>query len=250
MNCSVCQKELVHDLSICFNCGTMKGDSVREELAVKVTSAIRQQPLMPPPPIPPPPIPQFVPPAISETMSKANLKMPSLNPSAAPQKEFAAAPPMPQTPNLVEFQPKNAALPEWRLQLQNSVRKRSEAKNSKNERPTIAAAPSIEEIAESRLEIEDSPPVQHQNKTVRSALERIEKSRRHFIKETANEVEIASEPEIIAAETEPRKEYKFHLAANNPNQPSVRTATKNPALRPPKPHLVTEETVRRRKIGI
>ena len=220
----------------------MIGDSVREELSVKVVSAVKKQPL-----ILPPTVPSFAASVTFETMSNHKLKTSSVSPPSLPQREFAVAPPMPPAPNLVEFQPKNAALPEWRLQLQNSVRKRFEAKQSSHEKSAIIAAPPIEEIEENQLESEVPPPIQHQNKTVQSALERIENSRRHFIDGNKNVAEIAPETELTI-ETEPKKEYKFHVAARNPDAPTSRTATKNPAIRPPKPHLVTEETKPREKM--
>ena len=36
MKCTVCKRELAPTLSICYACGTMVNDSVREELATKI----------------------------------------------------------------------------------------------------------------------------------------------------------------------------------------------------------------------
>ena len=48
MNCPGCHKELINNLSVCFACGTMKNDTVREELAVKVTAVSKKPPQLTP----------------------------------------------------------------------------------------------------------------------------------------------------------------------------------------------------------
>ena len=41
MNCSACNKNLPATLSVCPSCGTMVDDSVREELASKISPIVR-----------------------------------------------------------------------------------------------------------------------------------------------------------------------------------------------------------------
>src|SRR6478672_11258970 len=118
MNCPVCKRSLAPTLSICFACGAMVNDSVREELQTKISA-----PTARPAPEQPEPVP-------ATEISAPTLAM------AAPVKRAIPrpSPPMkrvtnplngPKTsPTLVEFQTKNASVPDWRLQLQNSVRQR------------------------------------------------------------------------------------------------------------------------------
>ena len=145
MNCPVCQKEIQNDLSVCFACGAMKNDSVREELAVKVTSSGRKQL-----PAIPQIIPQFSPLVVTETMSNANLKNPKFNSPGNSKIEFAASAPA-KIPNLVEFQPKKrrdsrmaAATAKFSAKTRRSetgnkrkARRRGRADNRGNRRPAV-----------------------------------------------------------------------------------------------------------------
>src|SRR6186997_1787787 len=112
MNCPVCDRSLAPTLSICPSCGAMMYDTVREELQTKITSgplpaakvkARTEATPQPRPSIPPPP---FTAPRVERRAQTGGL--------AASK----------TSPTLVEFQNKNASVPEWRLQLQNAVQQR------------------------------------------------------------------------------------------------------------------------------
>lgn len=163
MNCPSCNRILASTLSVCPSCGTMVHDSVREELALKITPVVKQSVIKETPavaPIPPSPVVQ----KIQETtpiMNKAT------------------------SPTLVEFQNKNATLPEWRLQLQNSVRKRLDNKNSdvavieqKPRRTTLVTngATALKVEAE-----ENAEPAFNGNPQLAKALRRIEESRQKYL---------------------------------------------------------------------
>jgi hypothetical protein len=124
MNCPVCNRTLASTLSICPSCGAMMNDSVREELEIKATptgnllnqvrkgvSAMQSKPNQPKMAAPPKPI-------FTARDTGELLKKPASPPE--PPVESAAA------PTLVEFQNKNATLPDWRLKMQNAVRQRIE----------------------------------------------------------------------------------------------------------------------------
>src|SRR5262249_28974449 len=112
MNCPVCNRQLAPTLSICFTCGAMVHDSVREELQTKVgTGPIKRKkekpveaarPVQEAPPNPVPATPNQRP--VRTTTTELNRQKTSKT--------------------LVEFQTKNPTVPDWRLQLQNAVRSR------------------------------------------------------------------------------------------------------------------------------
>src|SRR5881392_3380409 len=121
MNCPVCKRSLAPTISICYACGAMVVDSVREVLQTKVgvsATRIDSGPLesssvaeiveaAPPPPVMSAPVKREIPrptPPIKRVT----------NPLNGPK----------TSPTLVEFQTKNATVPDWRLQLQNSVLQR------------------------------------------------------------------------------------------------------------------------------
>jgi len=122
------------------------------------------------------------------------------------------------SPTLVEFQNKNATLPDWRLQVQNAVRKRVENVQT-NE--TVAVAIETKPSAVSRRHlptsganalkaefIEETAPVTNANPKLANALRRIEESRKRFLAEEITE----DAPKAQAIAT---KNYPFYIATKN-----------------------------------
>lgn len=120
---------------------------------------------------------------------------------------------------LKDFQNKNAAMPDWRIQLQNSVRQRKAAGDDKahgdgiteiKKRTTTSGANALKaEFVEETIEIK------HEDPRVAKALQRIEASRRTFLK--------SQEPKTKAAAQRPaRPNYPFDLVT--PSTRSERTA--------------------------
>lgn len=128
MKCTRCQRELAPELSMCVRCGAMRDDSVREELessltpianpvrfhfvedradAVPVPASTVHQPTAEPVPASVEPVPQV--------------------PEAKPERRFQTADlgTKKTSPTLAEFVNKNSKIPDWRLQLQNTVRQRN-----------------------------------------------------------------------------------------------------------------------------
>ena len=172
-------------------------DSVREELKDKISIAPRpviSQAKPNPPVIAPKP-------NITVTNVKTEIAIddapkpppPVLKPSIPPvvkthTTEIAAKP---TSPTLVEFQNKNALVPEWRLQLQNAVRKRVEGVSTMTTAPTIEAKPAVSRVhlptsGANALKAEvvaEAEPVTNANPKLANALKRIEESRRRFLTE-------------------------------------------------------------------
>lgn len=97
--------------------------------------------------------------------------------------ETSDLPPKPTSPTLAEFHTKSASLPEWRLQLQNAVRLRTEQPSEKTKSAPVlskaalktdgatALQPRIEEVIETKVSA---------NPALDRALKRIEESRQKF----------------------------------------------------------------------
>lgn len=207
MNCSVCNRNNAVTLSICPSCGAMINDSVRQELVGKI-SVNAAKPF--------------------DFQLKGNKMMPNKTPQsakpAAPQqpdapKTAAEVAPKPTSPTLVEFHSKNAAVPEWRLQLQNVVRQRQEREVATNTETAIAPPQRAQLITSGatalKAETASEPKTfQHRNQTLNSALERIEKSRQQFLDDEKPPAAPAAPP----AKT--NKNYPFHIAAKTNDAPS------------------------------
>ena len=145
--------------------------------------------------------------------------------------------PSPTNPTLVEFHNKNASLPEWRLQLQNTVRQRqgrSAAETEKVETPSVQRAKlptgsgaglKIETIKK----IEETEIARAQNPTLASALERITNSRQKFLTE--------EQPVVSPVAPAAGKSYPFHIAGKTNNPAPKKTEVSNTLSFSAKPEL-------------
>ena len=240
MNCPKCNRNLVATLSICTTCGTMVKDSVREELEVKISSVpkpvktdFRGKTLMPNKPLLQPPVSKPPQPVLNKPLvGSSAIKNQAVNKSVTTEISSKLT-----SPTLVDFQPKSAALPEWRLQLQNAVRQR---KDQNQAQETNAAAPTIVHrtngsaaLKPEILELEQVESVFHENEKVNNALRRIEQSRKMFY--------VEEEPKQAPIETAPKKDFPFHIAAKNDDVPAVKPEMKTSTNFAPvaKPKLVS-----------
>ncbi|CAN5455356.1 hypothetical protein BH18ACI1_BH18ACI1_04860 [soil metagenome] len=138
------------------------------------------------------------------------------------------------SPTLVEFHNKNAALPEWRLQLQNVVRKRHqqtepESNTDNTDLPSVRQTKLVTSGANAlKAEVveETAPPVDHKNPTLNSALRRIEKSRRQFFED-----EKPSTAPVTPAQTA-NKNYPFYIASKQ-TEVAPKPANINPPVTVP-----------------
>ena len=241
MTCPVCKRELAPTLSICYACGTMVNDSVREELSTKIGRVSK--------------------PLEIQAVRSAEVKM--VTPTAPDVIAFAeadAAEPVPSvierparpkadaterinrhtSPTLVGFQNPKSNVPDWRLQLQNSIRQRKT--EPAVEQPLIpglhthlvtngANALKAQYVAEPEPE-----PTPSDNPRLAKALQRIEDSRRKFSNTTEP---VRTEPAA------PAKNYPFNIVGGSGNGTAASPAAAKPATvnSLPKPRLVSTTSV-------
>ena len=147
------------------------------------------------------------------------------------------------SPTLVEFHTTNTSVPEWRLQLQNTVRQRHERIQNASEKPIAPATrqPNLVTKGATALKIEPLPekveaePIQNGNPKLASALERIKNSRQKFLVEEEI-VELPPAPTPAKA----GKNYPFYIASKT-NDADVQT-TVNATVKPKLAASVLPET--------
>lgn len=146
----------------------------------------------------------------------------------------------PTSPTLIEFHSKNSALPEWRLQLQNTIRQRNERANFE---PRTAAEPlpsqktpqlmSKGATALKTQTAEQPEQIRASNPTLASALQRIKDSRQQFLIEEKKEISLSS-PALASA---PSKNYPFHIAPKTNDSGIQKAQTNLPVSFSSKPKL-------------
>jgi uncharacterized RDD family membrane protein YckC len=144
----------------------MVHDSVREELALTISTVIKQ-------------------PLIKETKIRETpaALLPPV-PVVSKKHETSQNMNIATSPTLVEFQNKNAVVPDWRLQLQNSVRKRLDKQNT--DAPVIEPKPRRTSLVTNgatalKIETEEQIEAAHANPVVAEALRKIEVSRQKYL---------------------------------------------------------------------
>jgi uncharacterized RDD family membrane protein YckC len=209
----------------------MMNDSVREELQTKVGATLTK-----PEPRPAPNVssPRAVAAEVVPSPPKAQFPRPS-----PPLRNVTTGISGAKTsPTLVEFQNRNATIPDWRLQLQNSVRQRKDgpatdrADAISQTRLVTDGANALKAEVETENEIATAPP--HVNPKVANALKRINESRKTFLPEEKKKPKNAAKP----AST---KNYPFNVVTRNaPPKPPQRAAVEARAIvvEAPKPMLV------------
>ena len=158
----------------------MVHDTVREELETKIGRG--SGPLVTRAVPPSGPLDALdLPPLPAEAFSPAPAAA-AAAPAPAPKSPTMNLPPKKTSPTLVDFQPRSATLPDWRLQLQNAVRQRANGSVKETaEAPAVAVPPPppAKEPKSRTAELRDLA-AKHPNETVSNALRRIEASRRAF----------------------------------------------------------------------
>ena len=210
----------------------MVHDSVREELETKV--ALVSGPLKPT-------SGQLPPIATAAANPAQEIKIPVRDTPAIPEApkpiqmriETSDLPIKKTSPTLVDFQIKNPKVPDWRLQLQNSVRQRSTSSGpietvnirmpNKQVKTNGANALKVEHAEETEV-------AEHPNPRIANALKRIENSRKTFLK---------SEPAKDAAKPAVPRNYPFNVVSRSGD-----IAAPNPEAKPtinpsPRPTLVS-----------
>lgn len=216
MNCPVCERSLAPTLSICPSCGAMMYDTVREELQDKIKPGIAQV-IEAKPPI-------SNRPAMDRSLIPARPLMQATAAQPIKRTETAGLRIPKTSPTLVGFQNKKAALPDWRIELQNAVQQRKggviEAARSGDTQYPVNGGTALK--AEVVQRVEPALPQTISDPRVANAMRRIEESRRTFF-----------EPEVKPKKAAPAR--PFGVVASNNSAAAVAPARDNIA---PKPTLV------------
>jgi len=215
----------------------MINDSVREELKDKISPIIKplnleRKSLMPTRIEPP------MPSLLNKPIQSAAIPKPQkpVIEKAAEKTVTADISVKPTAPTLLEFQNKNATVPEWRLQLQNAVQQRQGRANMLANNADMQSAPQAKLVTNGATALKPEPqpepePVFHANPTVNSALQRIQQSRRQFLVEEQTEI-----APVEVAPAVPAKSYPFRIATKSgevmPAPAEMKPATINQTIKP------------------
>lgn len=219
MKCTVCQRELAPDLSMCVRCGAMKNDSVREELEMSLTPI--SAPL------------KFRPVESREEPTPAVAEAPE--PKVSVRRSATSDLAIKNTsPTLADFVHKNAAIPEWRLKLQNTVRQRAGRGNADAISPSVATEPVSNTRTNGanalKVKYEEQAAAPETDEKLTNALKRIELSRRAYLGS-----EKAREGIRVAKEAQRKFPYSVVSRSEDlpelPAKPTVETAP-TPKVRP------------------
>jgi uncharacterized RDD family membrane protein YckC len=217
----------------------MINDSVREELETKISAPLRKpeptpmaEPVAAPAVIDETPKPKAV---LSPPKREIPRPMPPLKRETNPLN-------VPKTsPTLVEFQNKNATIPDWRLQLQNSIRQR---KGGNVSRPADAVSEPVSSRTMTngatalKVEIVEDPQPQPVNEKIANALKRIDESRKNFLPENTKR----------SPKPAPRN-YPFNVVSRAPETAAAQKQTRGRIAisDPPKPTLVPTFKIDKKK---
>lgn len=250
MTCPVCKRELAPTLSICYGCGAMVQDSVREELATKIGPCSKPLEM------------KFVEEAEVVMSVASNPDVIAFSESTQVSEESPVVAAVPNPPiverrpkadpterisrhtskTLVGFQNPKSNVPDWRLQLQNAIRQRKTEPVVVEQQPLIPGLHThlvtngANALKAQYVAAPEPEPVKESNPRLANAMKRIEDSRRRF---STGEVEPAQ-----TATPAPAKHYPFNVVEGSGTAAAARPATVNTL---PKPRLVSTTSVTPRK---
>jgi uncharacterized RDD family membrane protein YckC len=223
----------------------MMNDTVREELETK----IGRPPLRTEPEIPTEElelslesIPEFTEPEPVEAIIPDPLPPPApLRPKAITAELKGKE----TSPTLIDFQHKSPAVPDWRLQLQNSIRKRSANGSVDAGAPVTAAAMQANpQAAPSVSAPKPTATVQiPRNEKIANALKRIEESRRTY---SAHGIAVAAARKASPKATVANRTFPFDVVERAPAVPKREAPTSAP-VESSKPKLVSPLRIEKRK---
>ncbi len=247
MTCPVCKRELAPTLSICYACGTMVQDSVREELATKIGRVSKPLEI------------GFLDeaelslkldtiPDVVAFAEPTDIKRPAPI-AAVPNPPVIDRPVKPRgeqteriarhtSPTLVGFQNPKSNVPDWRLQLQNAIRQRKVEAEQPPLIPglhTHLVTNGANALKPQYIPEPDPEPVRSASPRLENAMKRIDDSRRRFM--------TTQEP-AKSASAAPAKNYPFNVVEGSGAATATRPATVNTL---PKPRLVSTTNVTPRK---
>jgi uncharacterized RDD family membrane protein YckC len=243
MMCPVCKRDLAPTLSICFTCGAMVNDSVREELELKigpVSGRLNRSATVAPAPVlrtekPKEPAP------IKREIAAPPVKVAEQPAQRTPGGETTEFGRKNTSPTLVGFQPKTSTVPDWRLQLQNAIRQRGNEVAPASAVVAVARTQNTAAAKAPKAKPVETPAPTHQNPRVAAALQRIESSRRRFLESDAP----AAKAEVDAKPA--TRNYPFNVVSRG-GEPAVRVDAPQATVNTlPKPRLVTSAKIEKKK---
>ncbi len=196
MNCPVCRKALASTISVCFSCGAMVKDTIREELEVKPMPIV--SPVQPVKAVNQPRS-EFSPMKYDTNQTRPENtpirpnfiaeRKAEINNYAAPKAELSTFKTgeisvKTTVPTLVGFQNKNVTLPDWRLKIQNAVQQRKSGETA-FERTVATVQPQTRTRTNGanalKTEYIAEPAKVSREERMARVLERIETSRQAFL---------------------------------------------------------------------
>lgn len=147
---------------------------------------------------------------------------------------------------LMDFQNKNAALPDWRIELQNSVRRRKNVAEDADADKEKASEPFRKKLVThgaNALKPEPSPEteaVRHEDPVVLNALKRIEASRRQFMPRSA------PQPAASPQKAVPNRTYPFNVISRGTPSTQSPDAERTDETPRGKPKLVNKLRIEKR----
>jgi uncharacterized RDD family membrane protein YckC len=244
MICPVCKRDLAPTLSICFACGAMMNDTVREELETKVSpvaAKVSSGPLPAPAPVIATPVQQPTPPVMKAP--RPSVPMPAASKPAPAKVQTSPLASRKTSPTLVGFQPKKVAVPGWRLELQNSVRQRTSGAKSEGGPVDAVGGTFQKQLITNGANalkpeiVEEPSALEHSNPKVANALKRIQESRKSFG---------PTETPAPTAPT-PSRIYPFNVVSRSGEAPVPQNGTKPALSSQPKPKLVSSLRIEKKK---
>src|SRR5262245_29023581 len=229
MNCPVCNRQLAPTLSICFTCGAMVHDSVREELQTKIGTVPVKRKREKPIEAPPPPVEMSAPNPVPATLNPRPVRTTTTELNRQKTSK-----------TLVEFQTKNPTIPDWRLQLQNAVRSRKAGASADSGNGAYQAQLVTSGANALKAEyVEDAEPqAENKDQRIANALKRIADSRKTFLPET-------NEQAFADVKTPAPRNYPFNVVSRTePPAPISQPEIKASVNVAPKPRLVPSVTLK------
>jgi uncharacterized RDD family membrane protein YckC len=149
------------------------------------------------------------------------------------------------SPTLVDFQPSNPTMPDWRLQLQNSIRKRNLEPKSQLAQMTVPEVAIVARAAAPAPLKDPSIAAMVQSEKLANAIQRIEVSKRTFGSGAAVGMAAAAQARRRKPAA-PQRSFPFDVVERTAKADTVGTpVTSAPAM--PKPTLVTPMAVEKKK---
>ena len=143
------------------------------------------------------------------------------------------------SPTLLEFQHKENAIPDWRLELKNAVRQKLQKDQGAVGDPELFPAPRVinRTVGATALKTEyveeiEEQNVFHENPKVQNALRRIEQSRQKFYPVE----EIVSEK---VTEPKPKKDFPYYIASRSNEITAPKIEVKTPVYTVAKPKMIS-----------